>query len=137
VGEATALESSRAGRRIIERPRLTRLLTESESRVMLLVAPAGYGKTTVLAEWAEQDPRPFAWLPLEREDDDPVRLLASIAFALDEIEPVGRALCAALAARPALQLPAVAPVVPVRAAVALRRDLGAPRNSARSAKVPA
>jgi len=28
----------------------------------LLVAPAGYGKTTLLAEWAEDDPRPFAWI---------------------------------------------------------------------------
>src|SRR3954463_15606114 len=51
VGEATALDTSQAGRRIIERPRLTRLLSESESRVMLLVAPAGYGKTTLARQW--------------------------------------------------------------------------------------
>ena len=51
MGEGAALETSQGGRRIIERPRLTRLLTESESRVMLLVAPAGYGKTTLARQW--------------------------------------------------------------------------------------
>src|SRR5437763_16942773 len=59
VGEGTALEASRTGRRIIERPRLTRLLTESESRVMLLVAPAGYGKTTLAREWLRD--REHSW----------------------------------------------------------------------------
>jgi LuxR family maltose regulon positive regulatory protein len=87
---------------LVARDRLVaRLQGAGDLPLALVVAPAGYGKTTVLAEWAEQDARPFAGIPLEREDDDPVRLLAAIAFALDEIEPVGRALCAALAARPA------------------------------------
>src|SRR5881396_1831611 len=38
-------------RRIIKRPRLTRVLDESGARVILLVAPAGYGKTTLAHEW--------------------------------------------------------------------------------------
>jgi ATP/maltotriose-dependent transcriptional regulator MalT len=37
-------------RRIIKRPRLTRILDESGARIILLVAPAGYGKTTLAHE---------------------------------------------------------------------------------------
>ena len=43
---------------------------------MSVVAPAGYGKTTLLAHWAEADPRPFAWVALDGRDDDPVRIPA-------------------------------------------------------------
>jgi LuxR family maltose regulon positive regulatory protein len=53
----------------------------------LVVAPAGYGKTTALSEWAEKDGRPFAWLDLGDEDNDAAHLLASITLALDDIEP--------------------------------------------------
>jgi LuxR family transcriptional regulator, maltose regulon positive regulatory protein len=35
-----------------------------------VVAPAGYGKTTLLAKWAEADPRRFAWVALDGRDDD-------------------------------------------------------------------
>ena len=35
-----------------------------------IVAPAGYGKTTLLARWAEADPRPFAWVALDGRNDD-------------------------------------------------------------------
>ena len=38
-------------RKIIERPRLTRLLDESPARIKMLVAPAGYGKTTLARQW--------------------------------------------------------------------------------------
>ena len=44
---------------IIKRPRLTRLLDETEARVILLVAPAGYGKTTLAREWLAD--RPHGW----------------------------------------------------------------------------
>jgi LuxR family maltose regulon positive regulatory protein len=40
-----------------------------------VVAPAGYGKTTLLAKWGEADPRPFAWVALDGRDDDAVVLL--------------------------------------------------------------
>jgi LuxR family maltose regulon positive regulatory protein len=53
-----------------------------------VVAPAGYGKTTLLAQWAEADPRPFAWVVVDGRDDDPVVLLRYIAAAIHQIEPL-------------------------------------------------
>lgn len=46
---------------IIKRPRLTKLLDESEARIILLCAPAGYGKTTLAREWVETLEGPVAW----------------------------------------------------------------------------
>ena len=66
--------------------------------VALLVAPAGYGKTTALAEWAERDERPFAWIAIEEADNDPGRLLGSIAGALHDLEPIGPDVFGALSA---------------------------------------
>ena len=85
----------------VPRERLVRrLLHATAVPVVLAIAPAGYGKTTVLSEWAERDSREFAWIALRQADDDALRLLTAIALALDEIEPVGRPVFAALA-RPA------------------------------------
>ena len=53
-----------------------------------VVAPAGYGKTTLLARWADADPRPFAWVALDERDDDPVALLRYITAAIHRVEPV-------------------------------------------------
>ena len=55
---------------------------------MLIVAPAGFGKSTVLAEWERADPRPFARLTLGERHDDPVLLTESIADAVAELAPV-------------------------------------------------
>ena len=54
----------------------------------IVVAPAGYGKTTLLARWAEADPRPFAWVALDGRDDDDVVFLRYIAVALHRVEPL-------------------------------------------------
>jgi LuxR family maltose regulon positive regulatory protein len=50
--------------------------------VIFLTAPPGYGKTTVLAQWARRDPREFRWLQCERGDDDPRVFAALLAEAL-------------------------------------------------------
>ena len=65
-------------------------LSNSPSPFASLVAPAGYGKTTLLAQWAEADPRPFAWVALDSGDDDAVVLLRYIAAAIHRIEPIPR-----------------------------------------------
>jgi LuxR family maltose regulon positive regulatory protein len=56
--------------------------------VISIAAPAGYGKTTLLAQWAAEDPRPFAWVSLDGRDDDPAAFLTYLTAAADEITPV-------------------------------------------------
>ncbi len=66
---------------------IARLCTAS-TPFATVVAPAGYGKTTLLARWAEADPRPFAWVALDGRDDDAVVFLRYIAAAMHRVEPV-------------------------------------------------
>jgi LuxR family transcriptional regulator, maltose regulon positive regulatory protein len=77
---------------------LQRLTGNPQVPVALVVAPAGYGKTSVLTEWAERDERPFAWIAVEEADNDPGRLLGSIAGALHDLEPIGPDVFGALSA---------------------------------------
>ena len=51
-------------RGLVERPRLARRLVTSSAPIALLVAPAGYGKSALLAQWEARDERPFAWASL-------------------------------------------------------------------------
>ncbi len=57
-----------------------------------MTAPAGYGKTTLLAQWTAESRRPCAWVTLDRADEDPETLASSISTALDaaRIEPALR-----------------------------------------------
>jgi LuxR family transcriptional regulator, maltose regulon positive regulatory protein len=74
---------------IIRRKRLVlRLMSDAERPVVLIDAPAGFGKSTVLREWDQADPRPFASLTLGDHHDDPVLLTASIAGAIGDLAPV-------------------------------------------------
>ncbi len=74
--------------RAIHRPRLIHPLTETAGQPLVaVVAPAGYGKTTLLWDWAERDARPFAWVTLDAEDNDPACLDASVGLALDRVAP--------------------------------------------------
>jgi LuxR family maltose regulon positive regulatory protein len=76
--------------RLVPRERLVRRLVNARDvPVALLVAPAGYGKSTLLSEWAMRDDRPFAWVTLDAADNDPTTLLSAIALALDAVEPIG------------------------------------------------
>ena len=61
-----------------------------------VTAPAGYGKSTLLAEWAGKDDRCVAWVSLDRFDDDPAALLALLATAYARILPDGSELLAAV-----------------------------------------
>ena len=72
----------------VPRPRLIRLLREArDAPFVLLVAPAGYGKTTLLSEWAACDGRRFVWIDLGAGDHDPERLLASVKRTAHHTEP--------------------------------------------------
>jgi LuxR family maltose regulon positive regulatory protein len=60
-------------------------MSATHAAVVLVSAPAGYGKTTLLALSRERDERPFAWVSLDATDNDPVVLVASVLAALDHI----------------------------------------------------
>jgi LuxR family maltose regulon positive regulatory protein len=77
--EASELATSAAHCHIIERPRLTRLLDETPARVIMLVAPAGYGKTTLARQWLAN--RPHAWLHADESSSDVVALAVDLAKA--------------------------------------------------------
>ncbi|HSD25474.1 MAG TPA: LuxR C-terminal-related transcriptional regulator [Solirubrobacterales bacterium] len=98
------------------RPRLTERLLGSSADLVLLVAPAGYSKTTCLAEWAASDDRPFAWVAGTRRHHDPALLVSSIVDALDEIEVVDPGVMTALAS----PKPSISTVVVPRLQKALR-----------------
>ena len=79
--EGTGLGEQR--RHIVKRPRLTRLLDESEARIILLVAPAGYGKTTLTRDWVTELVGPkVAWYRAESAAADSAALAAGLAGAL-------------------------------------------------------
>jgi LuxR family maltose regulon positive regulatory protein len=65
----------------VSRAVLIETARSSDCRVVGVMAPAGYGKSTFLAEWAQAEDRRVAWVSLDRFDDDPAILLASVAAA--------------------------------------------------------
>ncbi|MGH7804751.1 MAG: hypothetical protein ACREQJ_10415, partial [Candidatus Binatia bacterium] len=71
---------------LIARPRLARGLEDDRPpRVIVVQAPAGYGKTTLLAQWAEalaRAGRTVGWLTIDEDDNEPSRLLLHLAAAL-------------------------------------------------------
>jgi LuxR family maltose regulon positive regulatory protein len=76
---------------------LDRLRQGRSFPVMSVVAPAGYGKTTLLAQWAEGNGQAFAWVSLDERDNDPKVLLTYVAEALNAVEPIGQRVFDALA----------------------------------------
>jgi LuxR family transcriptional regulator, maltose regulon positive regulatory protein len=76
------LQPFRARKDAALRARLTARLVEERPRLVLLVGPPGFGKTTLLAQWAALDPRPFAWLLADDEDNDPAVMWTYIAAAI-------------------------------------------------------
>lgn len=77
--------ATRAGE--ISRLPLIQHARDSGARVVGVTAPAGYGKSTLLAEWSATDSRPRGWVTLDRFDDDPAALLALIATAASAFSP--------------------------------------------------
>src|SRR6266550_6737795 len=78
-GEGTATTLPTAQSYIIKRPRLTKLLDESEARIILLCAPAGYGKTTLAREWVATRSEPVAWYSASPASSDIVALASGLA----------------------------------------------------------
>jgi LuxR family maltose regulon positive regulatory protein len=74
----------RRERRIIERPRLIKMLDECEARVILLLAPAGYGKTTLARQWAKTL-NSAIWVGATPAHRDVATLAEDIALGIDRI----------------------------------------------------
>ena len=72
---------------LVARPRLVERLVRADNRLALVAAPAGFGKSTLLAQWQAQDPRGFAFVTLEPSDNDPLELWNCIVMSLRQVEP--------------------------------------------------
>jgi ATP/maltotriose-dependent transcriptional regulator MalT len=93
---------------IVSRERLTHRLDENGAkRLSVIVAPAGWGKTTMLAEWARRtrDRQPVAWLTLDETDDETQRFWTYVVTAMLTATPgLGEA------APVALRVPGIDPI---------------------------
>ena len=69
---------------LVERPQLGTMLNRALSASLTLVsAPAGFGKTTLVSNWIQQQPHAVAWLSLDESDNDSVRFLSYVVAALN------------------------------------------------------
>src|SRR5215831_7990946 len=82
---------------IVVRAALVERLSATTAPVITVAAPPGYGKTTLMAQWAQRIGSRAAWLSCDEGDNDPVVLLSALAVALDRIGPVDPAIFSALA----------------------------------------
>jgi LuxR family transcriptional regulator, maltose regulon positive regulatory protein len=78
---------------------IERLANGDAPAIVSVVAPAGYGKTTLLSQWAERNDQALAWVSVDERDNDPKVLLTYVAKALDAVQPVGGGVFDALASR--------------------------------------
>src|SRR5690348_1394752 len=85
-------------------PLIERLARGDRCPIVSLVAPPGYGKTTLLSQWAERNGQAFAWVAVDEGDNDPKVLLTYVAKALDAVEPIDKRVFDALAS-PASSVP--------------------------------
>jgi LuxR family maltose regulon positive regulatory protein len=75
-------------RNLTRRPHLDQRLDAGladNHRLLLISAPAGYGKTTLAAEWIAACSRPVAWLSLDEAEGDPVQFVTALAAALQKV----------------------------------------------------
>ena len=80
------IPSSRAN--LVKRDRLIQALHQSiKGKLTLISAPAGFGKTTLLAQWLEQTKFSYTWLSLDERDNEPIRFWTYFVAALQKIEP--------------------------------------------------
>ena len=83
--ERTKLQPPRANHAIAGHDRLLALRPgPAQSPVVTVLAPAGYGKSTLITEWAEHDSGRLFWVSLDEHDDDPAALVGYLAVSLLE-----------------------------------------------------
>jgi ATP/maltotriose-dependent transcriptional regulator MalT len=100
---------------LVPRPRLLGELRSGQARTLTLVcAPVGYGKTTLLSQWADADAgrADFAWVTLDREDCDPARFWTYVIAAIAAAAPgAGRRSLRELSRQPGRLLADVLPLL--------------------------
>ena len=94
-----------------------RLLASDTVPVVGVVAPVGYGKTTLLAQWAQRTAHRVGWVSLDQRDNDPAVLLTYLAVALDRVEPIDPTVVRGLAGPGASIVGAVARLAAAMAAM--------------------
>ena len=81
----------------VPRTTLIDVLEGSAVPIAVLSAGPGWGKTTLLAQWASRSQRPFAWVSVDERDNDPIVLLTYVAAALNRVSPLDPGVFDALA----------------------------------------
>ena len=84
----------------VPRTRLLRQLRAGRGRPLVtIIAPAGYGKTSVLAQLSAADPRQTAWLTVDDLDNDSATFLTYLAAAIDRVQPLEPSIFSAITSR--------------------------------------
>jgi LuxR family transcriptional regulator, maltose regulon positive regulatory protein len=81
------LRSPSLRRAIVSRPRLVEMLATSDAPMGVVVAPPGFGKTTLLVQWQASEERPFAWLSLDDSDNDPIGFWSCLVASIARVVP--------------------------------------------------
>jgi LuxR family maltose regulon positive regulatory protein len=93
---------------LVPRVRLTQILDEGlrrQDKLILISAPAGFGKTVLVADWLRHIDRPVAWLSLDKDDNNPSRFWRYVIAALQTVDAtLGQAVL------PALEAPQLPPL---------------------------
>jgi LuxR family maltose regulon positive regulatory protein len=84
---STKLFIPAAASKLVSRPRLIELLNQGmNGKLILISAPAGFGKTTLLSEWINQSGAPICWVSLDQYDNDFERFFSYIIASLNTID---------------------------------------------------
>ncbi len=82
----TKLHTPSAGNDLVHRSGLFNRLNEGLNRKLILIsAPAGFGKTTIISDWVKQNEIPNAWFSLDKGDNDPAVFLGYIIIGIQNI----------------------------------------------------
>ena len=76
---------------------LDQLGSVTDRPIVSIVAPPGFGKTSLLVQWATEGSQPAAWLTVDDTDNDPVVFLTDLALAIDRVAPLDTALFTGIA----------------------------------------
>jgi LuxR family maltose regulon positive regulatory protein len=85
----TKIQVPRQGAELVARPRLVEQLNRAAavSPLMVVVAPAGFGKTTLMSSWAQQYERPVGWVSLDEQDNALPRFWLHVIAAVQILHP--------------------------------------------------